>query len=646
MGEYRYAATLLGIAALVACTPPPLTRGVADEPLPASSGLHVRSMKRSVVYLYSERYLLFLPDGYESGSERWPLILFLHGGGERGDDIEKVKVHGPPKIVAERPDFPFIVVAPQVYTNHIWSTARLDALLQEVVEKYRVDPDRIYITGLSMGAYGAWHLAMEFPSRFAALVAISGGATPSGMCALKHLPIWVFHGAKDDVIKLDRSEELVTRLECCGANVKFTVYDDAGHDAWTRTYENPELYEWLLRQRRDAERVGTWWRGNTHTHTLWSDGDDFPEAVAEWYKQNGYQFLAITDHNTLALDERWFRVPPQGEGRVAYTNYRERFGTTWVEERRAGDTVMVRLKRFPEYRARVEEPGRFILVAGEEITQYLNRRGAHMNALNLAEPVSEQRGASLIEIFQKDLDSLRAQEERTGRDIVAVLNHPNFIWSQTAEDLLEVPDLRFFEVYNGHPLVNIMGDSIHPGTERLWDIVLTRRLTSGGALLYGVATDDAHDYHAFAPAERNAGRGWVMVRSATLSPASLMEAMKRGDFYASTGVTFSDVRRTDAYLSVKIRAEPGVSYTIQFIGTRRGYDTASVAVRDSAGVPVTRRYSSDIGQVLAEVKGPAAIYQLQRDDIYVRARVVSSKPKANPSYPGEVEMAWTQPLRP
>ena len=214
------------------------------------TGTQVVSMNRRVAYDVAARYQLFLPQAYHSSTERWPLILFLHGGGERGDDIETVKVHGPLKIAAERPDFPFIVVAPQVATDMIWSTARLDALLQDVQERYRVDPDRIYLTGLSMGGYGAWHLAMEFPHRFAALAPISGGATPSGMCALKHLPIWVFHGAKDDIIKLDRSEELVERLKRCNGNVRFTVYPDAGHDAWTRTYENPELYEWFLQQRR------------------------------------------------------------------------------------------------------------------------------------------------------------------------------------------------------------------------------------------------------------------------------------------------------------------------------------------------------------------------------------------------------------
>jgi len=396
----------------------------------------------------------------------------------------------------------------------------------------------------------------------------------------------------------------------------------------------------------DIATAGTWWRGNTHTHTLWSDGDDFPEAVADWYKRNGYHFLAITDHNTLAADERWFPIPLQGAAREAHTRYRERFGASWVEERRSGDTLLVRLKRFPEYRARVEEGGRFILVPGEEITQYLNRRGAHMNALNLAEPVSEQQGTTLIEMFRKDLDSLRAQERRTGREIVAVLNHPNFLWSQTAEDLLELPDLRFFEVYNGHPLVNILGDSLRPSTERIWDIVLTRRLTSGGNIIYGVATDDAHDYQRFAPGQRNPGRGWVMVRALSLVADSLMRAMERGDFYGSTGVTLTQLRREGPRVTLAIEGEPGVTYTTQFVGTRRGYDTVSVAVRDSAGVPVTRRYSGDVGAVLAEVRGTTASYTMRGDEIYVRARILSSKPKASFSYSGEMEMAWTQPVRP
>jgi hypothetical protein len=161
-----------------------------------------------------------------------------------------------------------------------------------------------------------------------------------------------------------------------------------------------------------------------------------------------------------------------------------------------------------------------------------------------------------------------------------------------------------------------------------------------------VATDDAHDYHQFAPRERNPGRGWIVVRAPALEAEALMRAMERGDFYASTGVNLSSLRRTGRQLSLEIRSEPGISYTIQFIGTRRGYDTASVAMRDSAGAPVTRRYSDELGATLSEVRGVSATYEMRGDEIYVRARVVSTKAKANPSYDGEVEMAWTQPVQP
>jgi hypothetical protein len=161
-----------------------------------------------------------------------------------------------------------------------------------------------------------------------------------------------------------------------------------------------------------------------------------------------------------------------------------------------------------------------------------------------------------------------------------------------------------------------------------------------------VATDDAHDYHAFASDQRNPGRGWVMVRASALAADALMAAMERGDFYASTGVELADVRRHGRRVTLAIRPQPGVTYRTQFVGTRRGYDTASVAVRDSVGVALTRRYSQDVGAVLAEVSGLSPSYAMRDDELYVRARVMSSRAKPNPSYAGEVEMAWTQPVRP
>lgn len=221
--------------------------------MPELTGLQVeRTLSRRIVRDVAGRYLLYLPRGYDA-SRRWPLLLFLHGAGERGDDLDAVAIHGPPRLVRDGAmDFPFIVVSPQVPDDRIWSIPFLDALLEELTETHAVDEDRIYLTGLSMGAYGAWHLAMEFPHRFAALVPISGGATVTGACTLRHLPVWVFHGALDEVVPPSRSDELVARLRTCNGHIRYTRYEEIGHDAWTRSYADPALYEWLLRHRRGA----------------------------------------------------------------------------------------------------------------------------------------------------------------------------------------------------------------------------------------------------------------------------------------------------------------------------------------------------------------------------------------------------------
>ncbi|HEV2131728.1 MAG TPA: endonuclease/exonuclease/phosphatase family protein, partial [Longimicrobiaceae bacterium] len=314
----------------------------------------------------------------------------------------------------------------------------------------------------------------------------------------------------------------------------------------------------------------------------------------------------------------------------------------WVEQRERGDSALVRLRTVEKYRSRLEEPGRFLVLPAEEITQYVGGKAVHVNATNLAEPIPEQRG-SKREILQADLDAVRAQRERTGRSMIAHVNHPNFLYSLTAEDLIATRGLRFFELYNAHPLVHNEGDELHPGTERIWDIVLAERLSRGGEVLYGLATDDAHDYHRWGSEHRNPGRGWVMVRAPELTPEALIAALEAGDFYASTGVELEDVRREGDRLSLRIRPEPGVTYTTRFIGTRRGYDPRSEPRQDSAGTALTSRYSEEIGEVLAEVEGTSPNYQLAGDELYVRARVVSSKAKENPPTPGEVEVAWTQP---
>ncbi|WP_417391892.1 prolyl oligopeptidase family serine peptidase [Gimesia sp.] len=198
------------------------------------------------------KYLLSLPENYDE-KEKWPLILFLHGAGERGEDLNLVTVHGPPKLIKNGKEFPFIVVSPQCPEDQLWQPVELTALLNDIEKKYKVDKDRIYVTGLSMGGFGTWSLAAYTPYRFAALVPICGGGEKFWVKKIKHVPIWVFHGAKDTAVPLERSQTLVDVLKKEKSDVKFTVYPEAAHDSWTETYDNPEVYEWLLQQVRKPE---------------------------------------------------------------------------------------------------------------------------------------------------------------------------------------------------------------------------------------------------------------------------------------------------------------------------------------------------------------------------------------------------------
>ncbi|HVY75326.1 MAG TPA: PHB depolymerase family esterase, partial [Puia sp.] len=180
-------------------------------------------------------YLLYLPDGYAADtSKQWPLVLFLHGSGESGADLEKVKVHGPPKLVAQGRKFPFILVSPQCPSAMVgWNSETLYALLLDIKQKYRVDADRVYLTGLSMGGYGTWALAMKHPEVLAAIAPLCGGGDTSDIWKLRHMPVWCFHGALDNVVPIRGEELLTSTLKRYNPDVRFTVYPDAGHDCWT-----------------------------------------------------------------------------------------------------------------------------------------------------------------------------------------------------------------------------------------------------------------------------------------------------------------------------------------------------------------------------------------------------------------------------
>ena len=206
------------------------------------------------------QYLLYLPAAYqESDDKRWPLMLFLHGAGERGSDVQRVAIHGPLSLVKQGTNFPFIIVAPQCPSGQIWESEPLLQLLDNVEKKYRVDDKRIYLSGLSMGGYGTWKLGLANPGKFAAIAPICGGCNMIEVLlgprdkadAVKSLPIWAFHGAKDDVVPLSESERVVEGLRRGGVKeVKFTVYPEAKHDSWKEAYKTPELYEWMLSKSR------------------------------------------------------------------------------------------------------------------------------------------------------------------------------------------------------------------------------------------------------------------------------------------------------------------------------------------------------------------------------------------------------------
>jgi len=201
---------------------------------------------REFVQTYETNYLIYLPEGYKESTQTWPLVLFLHGAGERGADIEFVKRNGPPRLIEEGQQFPFILVSPQCPERTIWDNKMLIAFLDDIESKYNVDKNREYLTGLSMGGHATWSLAIQYPERFAAILPVCARGYSQDVYVLKDVPVWVFHGEKDDIVPITDGEKMVRALKEAEGNVKFTIYPEANHDAWTETYNNPEIYEWLL----------------------------------------------------------------------------------------------------------------------------------------------------------------------------------------------------------------------------------------------------------------------------------------------------------------------------------------------------------------------------------------------------------------
>ncbi|MHC4123003.1 MAG: carboxylesterase family protein [Planctomycetota bacterium] len=241
----------LGLMLIAGCA----TKKIQDKPNRTSTQTR-HLFKKKITSTVKINYLLFLPEDYGKTKEKWPVILFLHGADRCGDDLEIVKGCGLPRLVESEKDFSFILISPQMprgdsFYHHV---DMVIGVLDNVLHKYNADPERVYLTGLSMGGYGTWDIGSKYPHRFAAIAPICGGGNLQIACKLKEMPVWAFHGAKDNLVPVSRSKSMVEAINKCGGNAKLTIYPDTGHNAWPQTYNNPEFYEWLLEHRKKQSR--------------------------------------------------------------------------------------------------------------------------------------------------------------------------------------------------------------------------------------------------------------------------------------------------------------------------------------------------------------------------------------------------------
>lgn len=366
-----------------------------------------------------------------------------------------------------------------------------------------------------------------------------------------------------------------------------------------------------------------WYKGNLHTHSFWSDGDEFPETILDWYRTNNYQFIALSDHNTISMEEKWIQVREDSIYQNSFKNYLATYGEDWVDYKSDSGKVHVKLKTYTEYRDLFEKPEEFLVIHSEEITDRYGDKHVHMNATNIQEKIDPQGGNSISEVMQNNLDAVLDQRKKTGVPIMPHINHPNFYYSISLENMISLNGERFFEVYNGHPTVHNMGDSTHISTEEMWDQINISYIAARKPIMYGLATDDSHNYHKMGRKWSNSGRGWVMVQSDTLSAPALIEAMERGDFYSSTGVTLKSLGYKNKILAVEVEPEVGVDYTITFIGCLKG--------------------ETEVKQ-LKVVEANTASFELTNDIRFVRSKITSTKLQENPIEDIKYESAWTQPL--
>ena len=370
------------------------------------------------------------------------------------------------------------------------------------------------------------------------------------------------------------------------------------------------------------DETQVWQKGNLHTHSLWSDGDDFPEMIIQWYKDNEYQFVALSDHNTVSENQnRWYKIGQREINNKTLEKYKERFGD-WVEEKTDDKGTYARLKPYEEYKNKLEEKD-FLVIRSEEVTSGFEGKPVHINVTNIQEKIEPFKGKSVLDVMQQTLDAVHEQRKRTNEPMFAHINHPNFGYGISTDDLKKLNGERFFELYNGHPAVNNEGNEYHLDTESMWDLINIHYYNNDKPLMFGIATDDSHNYHQQSTSLSNTGRGWVMVNTKKLETNKIIAQMEAGNFYSSSGIYLKSLVSDNKGVSIEIDPEPNIEYGIHFIGYKKGEDNT---------------------KLLKSVDGTKANYLFEKDDIFVRVKIVSTALMPNPYTDGETKKAWTQPL--
>ncbi|MBO5940179.1 MAG: hypothetical protein J6R18_03160 [Kiritimatiellae bacterium] len=418
-----------------------------------------------------------------------------------------------------------------------------------------------------------------------------------------------------------------------------------------------------------------WYRGNLHMHTLLSDGQAFPEEAALIYRRFGYDFVAYTDHNKVFEDKNvWVNAKNRKSFKEeGLADFRKYFPERKIETRTSADgTVSYRLKTFDELSAELNEAGRFLVISGCEYhNEAGNRHALHCNGINTRIARRHRKVANCAESLENLLQEHERANPSSKTKTLFILNHPFWYHYDTDPMLLaDNPEVRFFEIANAisPPAMGMMEGAYSP--DKFWDIALAHRASRGAPLLYAVATDDTHHYaryyREFEGVKNPIRKCHVRVRAKELSADSLIDAMNAGDFYASNGLEFDDIRfnKDSGTLSVDVKPVPGKRIVIRFYGTKKGFDAAVGEGRQyrldelalekgkkvskwAAGSSRTiRTFSDDIGVVLKEVKGLSASYELAKDDLYVRAKAfVLTKPGNEDTIPHYTDVAWTQPYQ-